>query len=74
MPERDWLDPELSERMGDIAAELHDAGDLRADPCRFRSSPFVVETGPPTRAAEWVVIEEAPRPTWPSLFLSFHLC
>jgi hypothetical protein len=29
MPEADWLDPELSERMADIAAELHAAGELK---------------------------------------------
>jgi hypothetical protein len=29
MPEEDWLDPELSERMADIAAELHAAGELK---------------------------------------------
>jgi hypothetical protein len=29
MPEADWLDPELAERMADIAAELHDAGELK---------------------------------------------
>ena len=29
MPEADWLDPELSERMADIAEELHAKGELR---------------------------------------------
>jgi hypothetical protein len=29
MPEADWLGPELSERMADIAAELHAAGELK---------------------------------------------
>jgi hypothetical protein len=29
LPEEDWLDPELSERMADIAAELHEAGELK---------------------------------------------
>ena len=29
MTEEDWLDPELSERMADIAAELHAAGELK---------------------------------------------
>ena len=29
MPEADWLDPELSERMADIAAALHEAGELK---------------------------------------------
>lgn len=29
MPEEDWQDPELSERMADIAAELHVAGELK---------------------------------------------
>jgi len=29
LPEEDWLDPELSERMADIAAELHAAGELK---------------------------------------------
>ena len=29
MPEADWLDPELSERMADIAAELHALGELK---------------------------------------------
>ena len=29
MPEEGWLDPELSERMADIAAELHEAGELK---------------------------------------------
>jgi hypothetical protein len=28
MPEADWQDPELAERMADIAAELHAAGEL----------------------------------------------
>jgi hypothetical protein len=28
MPEYDWLDPELSERMADIAEELHSLGEL----------------------------------------------
>jgi hypothetical protein len=28
VPEEDWLDPQLSERMADIAAELHAAGEL----------------------------------------------
>jgi hypothetical protein len=28
MPEADWLDPELSEGMADIAAELHASGEL----------------------------------------------
>jgi hypothetical protein len=29
MPEADWLDPELSERMADICAELHAKGELK---------------------------------------------
>jgi hypothetical protein len=29
MPEADWLDPELTERMADIKAELHAAGELK---------------------------------------------
>jgi hypothetical protein len=29
MPEADWDDPELVERMADIAAELHAAGELK---------------------------------------------
>ncbi|HEY8680817.1 MAG TPA: hypothetical protein VIN01_07160 [Candidatus Dormibacteraeota bacterium] len=29
MPEADWQDPELAERMADIAAELHEAGELK---------------------------------------------
>jgi hypothetical protein len=29
MSEEDWLDPELSEGMADIAAELHAAGELK---------------------------------------------
>jgi hypothetical protein len=29
MSEEEWLDPELSERMTDIAAELHVAGELK---------------------------------------------
>jgi len=32
MPEADWLDPELAERMADIAAELYDAGELKGSP------------------------------------------
>jgi hypothetical protein len=28
MPEEDWLDPQLSERMADTAAELHSLGEL----------------------------------------------
>jgi hypothetical protein len=32
MPEDDWLDPELAERMADIAAELYDAGELKGSP------------------------------------------
>lgn len=28
-PDEDWLDPELAERMADIAAELHAEGDLK---------------------------------------------
>jgi hypothetical protein len=28
MPEKDWLYPQLSERMADIAAELHSLGEL----------------------------------------------
>jgi hypothetical protein len=43
MPEMDWLDPELSERMADIAAELHAAGELKgssAGGARSHSGPF----------------------------------
>jgi len=29
MPDEDWDDPELAERMADIAAELHAAGELK---------------------------------------------
>jgi hypothetical protein len=29
MPEADWRDPDLAERMADIAAELHDMGELK---------------------------------------------
>jgi hypothetical protein len=29
MPEADWVDPELAERMADIAPELHAAGELK---------------------------------------------
>jgi hypothetical protein len=29
MPEADWVDPDLSERMADIAAELYAAGELK---------------------------------------------
>ena len=32
MPEADWLDPELAERMADIAAELYDADELKGSP------------------------------------------
>jgi hypothetical protein len=29
MPDADWDDPELAERMADIAVELHAAGELK---------------------------------------------
>jgi len=29
MPEADWLDSELTERMADFATELHDASELK---------------------------------------------
>jgi hypothetical protein len=29
MPEEDWDDPDLAERMADIAAELHATGELK---------------------------------------------
>jgi hypothetical protein len=29
VPEEDWLDPQLSERMADIAPELRAAGELK---------------------------------------------
>jgi hypothetical protein len=31
MPEADWQDPELAERMADVAAELHATGELKGD-------------------------------------------